>query len=79
MVYVCWFGSPLPVSFFRIVLIKEYTQQAALKGTISLEVRRRKKTWKTGKRSIVEKVMGFSSASLFTASKREAVTQGKII
>ena len=50
--------------------------QAALNVTISLggeEKRKDRKTWKSRSE---EKVVGFSSASLFSAVKWEAVTQG---
>ena len=57
------------------IIIKEYLQQAALKGTISWRSQEKRKDRKSRKRS-EEKVMGFSSASIFPSREREAITQG---
>ena len=58
-----------------IIIIKVYSQQAALKGTISVRFKRRGKTGKHGKVGMKKKVAHFSSAFLFLAMKREAVTR----
>ena len=60
----------------RIISIKERPQQTALKTIISLGDQEKGKDGKSRKSRKEEKVMGFSSASLFPARKREAVTQG---
>ena len=49
---------------------------AAIKGTIQLEDQEKSKDRKTQKSMSEEKVVGFSSASLFPTRKWEAVTQG---
>ena len=60
-----------------IIIIKEEPQQAALKGTISLEGSGEEERQESRKSRSEEKVVGFSSASLFPVRKREAVTQGE--
>ena len=50
--------------------------QAALEVTISLGSQEKRKDRKTQKSKSEEKVVGFSSASLFPAKNREAVTPG---
>ena len=50
--------------------------QAALKGTILLGGQEKRKDRKTWKSRSEEKVMGFTSASLFPARKWEGVTKG---
>ena len=50
--------------------------QAALKGIISLGGQKKRKNRKTRKSRSEEKAVAFSSASLFPARKREAITQG---
>ena len=56
-----------------IIIIKEY------KGNISHGGQEKWKDRKTRKCRSEEKVVGFSTASIFPARKREAVTQGGII
>ena len=68
--------SGLAYIYIIIIIIKEQPQQAALKSTISLGVQEKRKDRKTQKSRSEEKVVGFSSASLFPARKREAVAQG---
>ena len=57
------------LSVWNTVIIKE----AALKGTISLGDQDKRENMKSRSE---EKVVGFSSSSLFPARKRNAVTQG---
>ena len=52
------------------------SQQAALKGTISLGTQEKRKDQRTQKSGSGEKVVYFISASLYPATKWEAVTQG---
>ena len=54
------------------------TSVGTTQGAISLGIKKRGKT-ETLKGKREEKVMGFSSTSLFPGRKREAVTQGEII
>ena len=61
--------------WFNIYIII-INNEEALKGTISLGVKEERKDRKTRKRRREEKLVGFSSASLFPTRKREAVTQG---
>ena len=53
--------------------------QATLKDTISLRSQEQRKERKLRKIRSEKKVAGFSSASLFLARKREAVTQAGTI
>ena len=69
----CWGYSFIIII---IIIIKELSQQAALRGTISLGCREKRKYRKARKSRSEEKVVGFSSVSLYPARKREAVTQG---
>ena len=59
-----------------IIIIKELPQQATLKDNISLGSQEKRKDRKTRKSRSEEKVLGFSSASVFPARKRDAVTEG---
>ena len=54
-------------------------EQKAVKGTISLGCQEKRKDRKSEKSWSEEKVVGFSSASLFPARKQETVTQGGTI
>ena len=61
-----------------IIIINPKPQQASLKGTISLEGQEKRKYKKICKSRSKEKVVGFTSASLFPARKWKAVTQDGI-
>ena len=66
------------VSFrLTFAILRSNRQEAALKGTTSVGVQEKRKDRKTRKSTSEEKGVGFSSASLFPARKREAVTQGR--
>ena len=62
-----------------LLLLKSKPQQAAFKGTISWGVQEKRKERKTQKSRSEEKVVGFSSASLFPTRKWKPVTQGGTI
>ena len=59
-----------------LLLLRSRPQQAALKGTLSLGSQKRKER-KTRKSRSEEKVVSYSSVSLFLARKMEAVTQDR--
>ena len=59
----------------NIYIIKELTQHATLKGTILLGGQETRKARKSQKSRSEEKLEGFSSAFLFPARIREAVTR----
>ena len=60
------------IMFWQLLIL---LLRAELRGTISLGDQEKRKDRKTQKSKSEEKVVGFSSASLFPARKREAVTQ----